>query len=119
MLYSTPVRGSVDAGQPDPQHLNSLLALVSANKSTLEEESTTNHINANTTPVSRKNDTQISGDRDKSKQQKTTTKPSINVTTNPLDISLCGSQPACNTQTSASTRGRGRPPGNQGGLLKD
>ncbi|XP_011315199.1 uncharacterized protein [Fopius arisanus] len=109
--FSTPVRGSVDAGQPDPHHLNSMLALVAAKESMLQEEpAVINHINANS-GLSRKNDAQIIGDgREKVKQAKGSAKPSINVTTNPLDISLCGTQPTCNTQTSGSTRGRGRPP---------
>ncbi|XP_015126196.1 uncharacterized protein LOC107047847 [Diachasma alloeum] len=111
--FSTPVRGSVDAGQPDPHHLNSMLALVAAKESILQEEpAIINHINANSLVLSRKNDAQIIGDgKEKAKQSKVSAKPSINVTTNPLDISLCGTQPTCNTQTSGSTRGRGRPPG--------
>ncbi|XP_063986496.1 uncharacterized protein LOC135167327 isoform X3 [Diachasmimorpha longicaudata] len=110
--FSTPVRGSVDAGQPDPHHLNSMLALVAAKDNALQEEpAVINHINANSVVLSRKTDAQIIVEgKEKFKQSKPSAKPSINVTTNPLDISLCGPQPTCNSQSSAGARGRGRPP---------
>lgn len=49
-------------------------------------------------------------------------KPNINVTTNPLDISLVGSQPSCNAQTPTGTtnrsRGRSAPGGSAGGTKR-
>ncbi|KAF7988505.1 hypothetical protein HCN44_001078 [Aphidius gifuensis] len=105
-FFSTPVRGSVDAGQPDPQHLNTLLSLI-AKETTVEEEVIQNHINV--TVVTKKNNNTQSFKRDR-KSLKTPTKPSINVTTNPLDISLCNSQSENIAQSSTGARGRGRQP---------
>lgn len=109
-FFSTPVRGSVDAGQPDPQHLNTLLSLI-AKETTVEEEVIQNHINV--TVVTKKNNNTQSFKRDR-KSLKTPTKPSINVTTNPLDISLCNSQSENIAQSSTGARGRGRQPGGSG-----
>ncbi|XP_044587064.1 uncharacterized protein LOC123266732 isoform X3 [Cotesia glomerata] len=127
-FFSTPVRGSVDAGQPNSNQLNSMLALIAAkeNASTIEEE-TSNHINpASNTTVKSPEPLQQSVERDKSsngggsagKMQKTS-KPSINVTTNPLDISLCAAQPPCEvTQPSTGSKGRCKPPGTSGGTKR-
>ncbi|XP_008556532.1 uncharacterized protein LOC103577599 isoform X2 [Microplitis demolitor] len=116
-FFSTPVRGSVDAGQPDSNQLNSMLALIAAkeNQSTIEEE-TSNHITPANNTIKTMESLQQSVERDKfnggsvGKMQKTS-KPSINVTTNPLDISLCTPQPPCApTQQSTGTKGRCKPP---------
>ncbi|KAK0074023.1 hypothetical protein PV326_012826, partial [Microctonus aethiopoides] len=131
----TPVRGSVDAGQPaDVHYLNSMLALVAAkeNKSPPKDELQINHTNVITKLVTDKND-ELSIDKgcgNNTRTQKSSTtssatviagatitttmtasKPSINVTTNPLDISLCGAQPPCGTtQSTAGVKGRGKLP---------
>ncbi|XP_008556531.1 uncharacterized protein LOC103577599 isoform X1 [Microplitis demolitor] len=124
-FFSTPVRGSVDAGQPDSNQLNSMLALIAAkeNQSTIEEE-TSNHITPANNTIKTMESLQQSVERDKfnggsvGKMQKTS-KPSINVTTNPLDISLCTPQPPCApTQQSTGTKGRCKPPGGSGGGTK-
>lgn len=98
----------MDAGQPDPQHLNTLLSLI-AKETTVEEEVIQNHINV--TVVTKKNTNTQSFKRDR-KSLKTPTKPSINVTTNPLDISLCNSQSENIAQSSTGAKVRGRQPGN-------
>lgn len=103
------MRGSVDAGQPDQHHLNTILSLVTKEK-TVEEEIIPNHINVNV--LTKKNDTQIIDKDSRKLSTKSQSKPSINVTTNPLDISLCNSQSPSIAQSSTGTRGRGRPPGN-------
>ena len=147
------MRGSVDAGQPGPQQLNSMLALV-ATKDKLSKSNNlaTQHTSpaASIIATSPKSGPQstlqtelgleqqrqvqsdkqqggvvgtatgavtVSGSATKSSQkQQGTNKPSINVTTNPLDISLCGAQPPCGASTQTcgvGTRGRGRTPGNE------
>ncbi|XP_033210869.1 serine-rich adhesin for platelets-like isoform X2 [Belonocnema kinseyi] len=118
-FFSTPVRGSVDAGQPDPKQINSLLALVAAKEKEKSCTSPVNHITSN--GPSRKN-SQSTPDKEKgsldAKCNQKSVKPNINVTTNPLDISLCA-QNSCNMQTSiVGTRTRGRTAGGGTGGTK-
>lgn len=113
-IFSTPVRGSVDAGQPDPNQINSLMSFVAA-KEKEKENSCTSSVNYITSNESSRKNSQTTPELEKgaidAKTNQKTVKPNINVTTNPLDISLC-SQTPCNTQTSiVGTRGRGRTAG--------
>ncbi|XP_051166119.1 rhoGEF domain-containing protein gxcI-like isoform X2 [Leptopilina boulardi] len=110
-FFSTPVRGSVDAGQPDPNQINSLMSFVAA-KEKEKENSCTSLVNYITSNESSRKNSQTTPELEKgaidAKTNQKTIKPNINVTTNPLDISLC-SQTPCNTQTSiVGSRGRGR-----------
>lgn len=101
--YSTPVRGSMDAGQPDPDGLNPLLTLL-VGRSRGEDGNRENRIVNNI------------GEKKYGEG-----KPNVNVTTNPLDISLIGT---CTDQsnndqtsdgpgrtTSATSKPRGKPAG--------
>lgn len=141
-FFSTPVRGSVDAGQPDPQQLNSMLALVASKDKGSKSNLTTSNTSAlatspknsqhgpQTEAGTQQQQTQLTqpdkqlvsggitggGTATKSsqKQQPTAGKPSINVTTNPLDMSLCGATPPCGASaqnTNVTGRGRGRAAG--------
>ncbi|XP_033322933.1 uncharacterized protein LOC117218550 isoform X1 [Megalopta genalis] len=93
-FFSTPVRGSVDAGQPDPD-FNPMLTLIVGKA---------------------REDTGPSSDRSYSRRNHNSfsegkhgqRKPSVNVTTNPLDISLVG---ACASNERPSSDG---PPGRTG-----
>lgn len=120
-FFSTPVRGSVDAGQPDPNQINSLMSFVAA-KEKEKENSCTSSVNYITSNESSRKNSQTTPELEKgaidAKTNQKTVKPNINVTTNPLDISLC-SQTPCNTQTSiVGTRGRGRTAGGNAGGTK-
>ncbi|XP_023287636.1 flocculation protein FLO11-like, partial [Orussus abietinus] len=97
-FFSTPVRGSVDAGQPDANHINSMLSLVAAK----ERQNASESFNG----ISRIQQSSDKGTSESKSGQKN--KPNINVTTNPLDISLCGGQPSCTPHGSTGSRGRGR-----------
>ena len=102
----------MDAGQPDSNQINSLLALVATKEKEKSCTSSVNHIKSN--EQSRKNSQSTPDKENCSTDPKTnqkTAKPNINVTTNPLDISLCAQAP-CNTQTSImGARGRGKSTG--------
>ncbi|XP_043286833.1 serine-rich adhesin for platelets-like isoform X2 [Venturia canescens] len=150
-FFSTPVRGSVDAGQPDPQQLNSMLALVaSKDKGSKSNVTTSNTATLATSPknsqhgpqteagtqqqqtqLTQSDKQQVPGGitgggttmttttstKSSQKQQPTPGKPSINVTTNPLDISLCGATPPCGggaQNANVTGRGRGRAAGGSG-----
>lgn len=101
--YSTPVRGSMDAGQPDPDGLNPLLTLL-VGRSRGEDGNRENRIVNNI------------GEKKYGEG-----KPNVNVTTNPLDISLIGTRTdqSNNDQssdgpgrtTSATSKPRGKPAG--------
>ncbi|XP_048506407.1 uncharacterized protein LOC105694056 [Athalia rosae] len=113
-FFSTPVRGSVDAGQPDPNQINSLLSLVAAN----ERKNSTTSVNS-----AMKNSQRVKGEKNCSeftgKGNQKAAKANINVTTNPLDISLCGGgQTASCAQGSTGSRTRSRTPGGSGGTNK-
>ncbi|KAK2576912.1 hypothetical protein KPH14_005533 [Odynerus spinipes] len=119
-FFSTPVRGSVDAGQPDPSQISSMLALVAA-KEKQNEKGGSGNVTANHTAlvkVTQACDKATTETKHGSGQKK----PNINVTTNPLDISLVDGQPSCNAQTPTGTanRGRGRSAagGNAGGTKR-
>ncbi|XP_048264896.1 uncharacterized protein LOC100651823 isoform X1 [Bombus terrestris] len=100
-FFSTPVRGSMDAGQPDPDGLNPLLTLL-VGRSRGEDGNRENRIVNNI------------GEKKYGKG-----KPNVNVTTNPLDISLIGTRTdqSNNDQssdgpgrtTSATSKPRGKP----------
>ncbi|XP_023246816.1 uncharacterized protein LOC106639394 [Copidosoma floridanum] len=135
-FFSQPVRGSVDAGQPDPQQISSMLALVAAKEKQrasppsslakpLEPQTVIVGVqpaqcNGNAgsnagSPVDTKQAS--SGSRSPTLAN---AKPNINVTTNPLDISLCANGTVNGNGSSGGTtgtgfgvggagRGRGRP----------
>ncbi|OXU29760.1 hypothetical protein TSAR_009606, partial [Trichomalopsis sarcophagae] len=96
-FFSQPVRGSVDAGQPDPQQISSMLALVAAKNSCYSSipngpsQSPSNgclaKVNGERSPTESSPTSTTT-----SSSTGTTAKPNINVTTNPLDISLCTPQ---------------------------
>lgn len=113
LMFSTPVRGSVDAGQPDSidtrSSIRNLVAVQEKqNRVAYQIDYMTggkvNSIQAN--PLEK-------GIADHKRSQK---RPNINVTTNPLDISLisaaqpCNTQ-GCNVQGGTSTKSRGRSAG--------
>ncbi|XP_043487190.1 flocculation protein FLO11-like isoform X4 [Polistes fuscatus] len=108
-FFSTPVRGSVDAGQPDPNQISSMLALMATKEKQIDKGALVN-VNSNHTSL-----TKVTQSCEKNcvdtKYNAEQKKPNINVTTNPLDISLVGGQTSCNVQTPTGTtnRGRGRP----------
>lgn len=108
--FSTPVRGSMDAGQPDSADTRSSIRnLVTAQEKQnarvgyqidYAASGKANSIQANALEKG------TSGEHKRSQKR-----PNINVTTNPLDISLinatqpCNTQ-SCNIQSSASTKSR-------------
>lgn len=100
------MRGSVDAGQPDPNQINSLLSLVAAK----ERKNSTPGNNSDS-----RNSQHAEGEKNGTESGKgdlNMVKANINVTTNPLDISLCaGKTPPC-AQGSTGSRSRGRTTGN-------
>lgn len=116
-FFSTPVRGSVDAGQPDSidtrSSIRNLVAVQEKqNRMAYQIDYMTggkvNSIQAN--PLEK-------GIADHRRSQK---RPNINVTTNPLDISLIGATQPCNTQGcnvqgGTSTKSRGRSAGGSAG----
>ncbi|KZC12937.1 GTP-binding protein RAD, partial [Dufourea novaeangliae] len=95
-FFSTPVRGSVDAGQPDPDNLNSMLTLIVGKA----------HEDIGRSDRSYGLRNNASSSESKHGQRK----PNINVTTNPLDISLAG---ACTSSEHSSTDGPGRTSGSK------
>ncbi|XP_031789421.1 probable serine/threonine-protein kinase nek3 isoform X3 [Nasonia vitripennis] len=111
-FFSQPVRGSVDAGQPDPQQISSMLALVAAKNSCCSSipngpsQSPSNgclaKVNGERSPTESSPTSTTT-----SSSTGTTAKPNINVTTNPLDISLCTPQtPSSAPGTRAGRGGR-------------
>lgn len=103
---STPVRGSVDAGQPDSADTRSSIRnLVAAQEK--QNARAGYHVNS----AQGANALEKTADHRRSQKR-----PNINVTTNPLDISLIGATQPCNTQgcsiqSSGSTKSRGRSAG--------
>ncbi|XP_076391880.1 uncharacterized protein LOC105663956 isoform X1 [Megachile rotundata] len=87
-FFSTPVRGSVDAGQPNSSDSNPMLRLVVGRNREDNNRSSDRTSNA------------VSGE---AKQGK----PSVNVTTNPLDVSLMGTT-TTRTSNDRSSDGPGR-----------
>lgn len=112
--FSTPVRGSVDAGQPDSTDTRSSIRnLVTAQ----EKQNARVGYQIDYAASGKVNSIQANalekGTTDHKRSQK---RPNINVTTNPLDISLINATQPCNTQgcniqSSASTKSRGRSAG--------
>jgi len=103
------VRGSVDAGQPDTADTRvSIRNLIAAQEKP----------NARTgyqLDFGKVNSTQVNA-LEKTEHRRSQKRPNINVTTNPLDISLIGATQPCNTQgcniqSSGSTKSRGRSAG--------
>ncbi|XP_025160688.1 uncharacterized protein LOC105182798 isoform X2 [Harpegnathos saltator] len=104
-FFSTPVRGSVDAGQPDSagDPRASIRNLVA----TQDKQNTRVGYQIDYASV------QVNAlDKGLSDLKRSQKRPNINVTSNPLDISLISSQPCntqgCNAQGSASVKSRGR-----------
>lgn len=90
----------MDAGQPDSNHSSAILSLIAAKENTLNA-TLTNHIDNMTVKITADKDRQtvemkIAGQK--------CVRPNINVTTNPLDMSLIDSQTTCNSES----RGRGK-----------
>ncbi|EZA57923.1 GTP-binding protein REM [Ooceraea biroi] len=117
-FFSAPVRGSVDAGQPDSADTRSSIRnLVAAQEKQSQSRggyATGGKVNSTQMNAMEK------GPADHKRSQK---RPNINVTTNPLDISLIGAtQPCnsqgCNVQGSGSVKSRGRSGGSAGGSGK-
>nr|XP_031848828.1 uncharacterized protein LOC116434253 [Nomia melanderi] len=103
-FFSTPVRGSMDAGQPDSDNRNSVLTLI------------VSKAREDVGPSERSCPRRNNGLFAESKHGQR--KPSVNVTTNPLDISLVGActsnndrQPAADGSVgrTGSSKIRGRP----------
>ncbi|KAL6266586.1 hypothetical protein P5V15_003432 [Pogonomyrmex californicus] len=110
-FFSTPVRGSVDAGQPDSVDTRSSIRnLVAAQ----EKQNARVGYQIDYAAGGKANSIQANalerGTADHKRSQK---RPNVNVTTNPLDISLIGATQPCNTQgcnvqSNASAKSRGR-----------
>ncbi|KMQ94412.1 gtp-binding protein rad [Lasius niger] len=109
-FFSTPVRGSVDAGQPDSiDTRSSIRNLVAQEKQNARVAYQIDYMTGGKVNSIQSNALE-KGIADHKRSQK---RPNINVTTNPLDISLIGATQPCNTQgcnaqSSASTKSRGR-----------
>ncbi|XP_011638377.1 uncharacterized protein LOC105428029 [Pogonomyrmex barbatus] len=111
-FFSTPVRGSVDAGQPDSVDTRSSIRnLVAAQE---KQNARVGGYQIDYAAGGKANSIQPNalerGTADHKRSQK---RPNVNVTTNPLDISLIGATQPCNTQgcnvqSNASTKSRGR-----------
>ncbi|XP_018404767.1 PREDICTED: uncharacterized protein LOC108781327 [Cyphomyrmex costatus] len=117
-FFSTPVRGSVDAGQPDSVDTRSSIRnLVAAQ----EKHNARVGYQIDYAAGGKVNSIQVNASEKSTIEHKRSQKrPNINVTTNPLDISLinatqpCNTQ-GCNVQNNASTKSRGRSAGGSGG----
>lgn len=112
-MFSTPVRGSVDAGQPDSiDTRSSIRNLMAQEKQNARVAYQIDYMTGGKVNSIQSNALE-KGITDHKRSQK---RPNINVTTNPLDISLIGATQPCNTQgcnaqSSASTKSRGRSAG--------
>jgi len=112
--FSTPVRGSVDAGQPDSVDTRSSIRnLVAAQ----EKHNTRVGYQSDYAAGGKINSIQVNtAEKGTIEHKRSQKRPNINVTTNPLDISLisatqpCNTQ-GCNVQSNASTKSRGRSAG--------
>lgn len=111
--FSTPVRGSVDAGQPGSADTRSSIRnLVAA-----QEKQNARGYQIDYVAGGKVNSIQANAlEKGTSDHRRSQKRPSVNVTTNPLDISLIsGTQPCntqgCNIQSNASTKSRGRSTG--------
>ncbi|XP_014480999.1 PREDICTED: uncharacterized protein LOC106747708 isoform X2 [Dinoponera quadriceps] len=115
-FFSTPVRGSVDAGQPDSagDPRSSLRNLVAAQ----DKQNARLGYQMDYANLGKGIGNQVNA-LDKSELKRSQKRPNINVTTNPLDISLIGAQPCnthgCNAQGSGSVKSRGRSAGGSAG----
>lgn len=109
VFSSTPVRESVDAGQPDSNQ-NPMIALATAKEAHKATANSATHSNASV-----KNTNGSTHERKKSvsesKSSQKASKSNINVTTNPLDISFCATTTPMNAHQ-GSTKGRSRSTGN-------
>ncbi|XP_032678904.1 uncharacterized protein LOC116847715 isoform X2 [Odontomachus brunneus] len=109
-FFSTPVRGSVDAGQPDSagDPRTSIRNLVAAQ----DKQNARVGYQIDYTNVGKGASVNQGNDKGVSDLKRSQKRPNINVTTNPLDISLIGGQPCntqgCNAQGSGSVKSRGR-----------
>lgn len=97
----------MDAGQPDPSQINSMLTLMTTKEKQNEKGASVN-INSNHTSLIKITEPSEKNSNE-AKHPVGQKKPNINVTTNPLDISLVGGQQtSCNAQTPTGTTNRGR-----------
>ncbi|KAG5307684.1 RAD protein, partial [Acromyrmex insinuator] len=110
-FFSTPVRGSVDAGQPDSVDTRSSIRnLVAAQ----EKHNARVGYQSDYTAGGKVNSIQVNAaEKGTIEHKRSQKRPNINVTTNPLDISLISATQPCNTQdcnvqSNASTKSRGR-----------
>ncbi|XP_032678905.1 uncharacterized protein LOC116847715 isoform X3 [Odontomachus brunneus] len=116
-FFSTPVRGSVDAGQPDSagDPRTSIRNLVAAQ----DKQNARVGYQIDYTNVGKGASVNQGNDKGVSDLKRSQKRPNINVTTNPLDISLIGGQPCntqgCNAQGSGSVKSRGRSAGGGAG----
>ncbi|XP_024878110.1 uncharacterized protein LOC112458607 isoform X3 [Temnothorax curvispinosus] len=108
-FFSTPVRGSVDAGQPNSADTRSSIRnLVAAQ----EKQNTRAGYQIDYTASGKVNSIQANTlEKGTTEHRRSQKRPNINVTTNPLDISLLSATQPCNTQgcniqSSASTKSR-------------
>ncbi|XP_018373780.1 PREDICTED: uncharacterized protein LOC108768054 [Trachymyrmex cornetzi] len=118
-FFSTPVRGSVDAGQPDSVDTRSSIRnLVAAQE---KHNARVGYQIDYAAGGGKVNSIQVNAaEKGTIEHKRSQKRPNINVTTNPLDISLisaaqpCNTQ-GCNVQNNASTKSRGRSAGGSGG----
>ncbi|KAL0100159.1 hypothetical protein PUN28_019533 [Cardiocondyla obscurior] len=110
-FFSTPVRGSVDAGQPDSTDTRSSIRNLVAVQ---EKQNARAGHQIDYAAGGKVNSIQGNAqERNTSDHRRSQKRPNVNVTTNPLDISLINASQSCNTQScniqsSASTKSRGR-----------
>lgn len=110
--FSTPVRGSVDAGQPDSADTRSSIRNLVAQ----EKQNARMGYQIDYAAGGKVNSIQANALEKGNDHRRSQKRPNINVTTNPLDISLIGATQPCNThgcnvQSNASTKSRGRSAG--------
>ncbi|XP_067211443.1 uncharacterized protein [Linepithema humile] len=116
-FFSTPVRGSVDAGQPDSADTRSSIRNLVA---TQEKQNARTGYQVDYGKVNSTQANALEKTEESTRHRRSQKRPNINVTTNPLDISLIGATQPCNTQgcniqSSGSTKSRGRSAGGSAG----
>ncbi|XP_012528480.1 uncharacterized protein LOC105832243 isoform X2 [Monomorium pharaonis] len=110
-FFSTPVRGSVDAGQPSSADTRSSIRNLAAAQ---EKQNARMGYQSDYAAGGKVNSVQVNAlEKGTTEHRRSQKRPNINVTTNPLDISLMNATQPCNTQgcniqSSASTKSRGR-----------
>ncbi|XP_012528481.1 uncharacterized protein LOC105832243 isoform X3 [Monomorium pharaonis] len=117
-FFSTPVRGSVDAGQPSSADTRSSIRNLAAAQ---EKQNARMGYQSDYAAGGKVNSVQVNAlEKGTTEHRRSQKRPNINVTTNPLDISLMNATQPCNTQgcniqSSASTKSRGRSTGGSAG----